>query len=215
MAVLYDDASSEYSHAGSWTAVTSAPVTIAAWFKTDTVAISQWIGGLSDTANNNDFMLIGLVSANLTVIAGDAGGNNSSTKSGATANTWMHAAGVFASTTSRTAYLDGVAGTAETTLRTPASIDTFAIAAHKDNIPDTFFSGLIAEVGVWNAALDAAEINALAKGFSPKLIRPSALVAYYPHMNNASYVDMWKNKLDLTAVNTPAPSSTDHPRMIK
>ena len=33
---------------------------------------------------------------------------------------------------------------------------------------------------MWNVVLDAAEIAALAKGFSPRLVRPTGLVFYSP-----------------------------------
>lgn len=48
---------------------------------------------------------------------------------------------------------------------------------------DTFWPSYIGdvwEVGYWNANLTADEIAALAKGFSPKTIRQSALIDYWP-----------------------------------
>ena len=218
MAILYDDASSQYAFRGSWTSVVAAPLTMAAWFKTDTVAINQFICGLSDTANNNDFFLLGLVSAQLNALMGDGAGNNAATVSAASANVWQHAAGVFASTTSRTAYLNGTAGAAETTARTPASIDTFAIGCHKDNVPDTFFSGLVANVAVWNVALTAPDIAALAAGVSPRSVRPDALVALYDSgaesLVGTTLLDRWVERLDLTTVAGPT-ASADHPNLLR
>lgn len=40
--------------------------------------------------------------------------------------------------------------------------------------------GLLAEVGIWNVALTDAEMMALAKGVSPRLIRPGNLKGYWP-----------------------------------
>jgi hypothetical protein len=40
--------------------------------------------------------------------------------------------------------------------------------------------GRTAEVGIWNAALTAAEIASLAKGMTPDKIRPQSLVFYAP-----------------------------------
>jgi Concanavalin A-like lectin/glucanases superfamily len=48
------------------------------------------------------------------------------------------------------------------------------------------FDGSIAELGVWNAALTAAELAALGKGYSPRLIRPQSLKFYWPLIGRAS-----------------------------
>jgi hypothetical protein len=44
----------------------------------------------------------------------------------------------------------------------------------------TVFDGLIAEVGIWNAALTAAEVASLAKGMTCDKVRPQSLVFYAP-----------------------------------
>jgi hypothetical protein len=43
-----------------------------------------------------------------------------------------------------------------------------------------YFSGDIAEVGVWNVALTADEIASLADGFTCDRVRPQSLVFYAP-----------------------------------
>jgi len=99
-------------------------------------------------------------------------------------NTWGHAAAVFVSTTSRFAYLNGVAGTENTTSRIPVTTpDTTNIGARilRDatvNIPA--IESLIAEAAIWNVVLTAAELLQLAAGYSPLFVRPASLVAYYP-----------------------------------
>jgi hypothetical protein len=50
------------------------------------------------------------------------------------------------------------------------------------------YVGKIWEMGHWGAQLSSDEIAALAKGFSPKLIRPSALGAYMPLVRDAHEV---------------------------
>ncbi len=40
--------------------------------------------------------------------------------------------------------------------------------------------GLMAEVGIWNAALTAAEVASLAKGMTCDKVRPQSLVFYAP-----------------------------------
>ncbi|MDX8521303.1 LamG domain-containing protein [Mesorhizobium dulcispinae] len=80
---------------------------------------------------------------------------------------------------------------------------------------DTFwpsYVGEIAEIGHWadasNSQLDAAEIAALAKAFSPMLIRPASLFFYAPIVRETREL-----KAGLTATVTGGAVS-DHPRKL-
>jgi hypothetical protein len=75
----------------------------------------------------------------------------------------------------------------------------------------TFANGTIAEVGVWNVALAAADFLALSKGISPLLVRPDALVAYWPLIGHASpEIDLrGRNELTVTGATQVA-----HPRIM-
>jgi hypothetical protein len=162
--------------------VTSAPMSIAAWVKLDDVT-DECIISLANAgagANINRIrILAGVVHARS---QGAGGGGVSSTSAGTvSAGTWAHVGGVFASTSSRIAYLNGTGAAAETSTRTPSGIDTLSVGVNFLTAGHTEFSdGLIAEVGVWSAALDAAEMAALGKGVSPLLIRPASLAHYSP-----------------------------------
>lgn len=117
-------------------------------------------------------------------------GNNAtvpsaSSTSGYTANTWAHAAGVFAGTSSRTAYING--GSAGTNTTTHSFTDPpthLRIGALFYTSLVLQFSGLMAEVAIWNAALTTAEVASLANGFTPDQIRPQSLQFYLPLVRN-------------------------------
>jgi hypothetical protein len=85
---------------------------------------------------------------------------------------------VFLSATSRTVYLDGVAGTTNTTNRTVGTTNTIALGS--DSAQNVFFDGQVAEVAVWNTDLTTSEIASLAKGFSPLHVRRQNLRIYAP-----------------------------------
>jgi hypothetical protein len=76
------------------------------------------------------------------------------------------------------------------------------------------FDGKLADVAFWSVALDASEVAALYKGYSPQQIRPASLVAHYPcgGLYGRNTLDRWKSKIDLTDTNSP--TYTDHPRII-
>lgn len=158
------------------------PVTLAAWCKPDGFTAVRSVLSVNNTESNGRHVLYLDTDAKLSaqtaylIWAGQA-----TTTATATVSTWAHCAGVFSSATSRTAYLNGSASTANTTNVALVAVDTATIGVTRVH-PNwlTFFDGNIAEAAVWSAALDAAEIAALAKGVSPRLIRPQSLVMYAP-----------------------------------
>lgn len=88
----------------------------------------------------------------------------------------MHIAAVFSSTTNRIGYINGAAGTANTTSVGTATPDRIVVGARLNSAFSQFTNGDIAEVGLWNGALTAAEIAGLAEGFSPAKMRAASLV---------------------------------------
>lgn len=98
------------------------------------------------------------------------------------ANTWFHAAGVFNTGPDVIAYLDGSAGADTTTTGSPtisADMDYFALGARTNTTAVTQpLDGLIAWPCVWDVALSASEISALAAGAHPLLIQPHNVVWY-------------------------------------
>lgn len=178
------DGSTSYIEATS-AVVTAVPLTIAAWFNPDSATVGQTIVGVTASgATNARFTLQcqstgplrAAVQAGATVAGADSSIN-------VTAATWQHGAAVFTSNTSRTAYLDGGNSGTNTTNVTPsaAALNRTTIGTQwRNQVREAFFGGLVAEVGIWNVALDAAEIASLARGFKPTKIRPNALLFYAP-----------------------------------
>jgi hypothetical protein len=73
-----------------------------------------------------------------------------------------------------------------------------------------YFSGLIAEAGIWSVALTAAEIASLAKGISPLSIRPASLLAYWPLIGQTSPEIDFHGRFEMTVSGAVA---DDHPRV--
>lgn len=187
MARLFNDAASDYlSHAAA--VVSGSPCTIAAWVNLDDLSGSSKeivVVGVGGSANNhlrlNVAATTGVVRAISTTTA-----NAIATAGSVTVNTWAHCGAVFASGTSRTAYKDGTPGSAETTSNTPSGFDTTNIGRHHDPSFRNYVSGQLAEVAIWNAALTTAEMASLSKGLCPLLVRPDAIVAYWPLIGRTS-----------------------------
>lgn len=202
--------------------ISAVPMTFACWFRTTSTTAIQRLIDIGQISVGNQKWSLGLLGTvatpNTTVIASAVNVSGTFAASSATysANTWHHAAAVFASSTSRTAYLDGGNSGSNTTSITPSGVDTTTIGATGIGASayGQYLDGMVAESGIWSAALTDAEIAALAKGYTPLEIRPDALVAYWPlggHYGQFD-IDSWKNQYGVTP--SGSPTWAEHPRVI-
>ena len=78
--------------------------------------------------------------------------------------------------------MDGGSSATDTSfISTEFASNALTIAGRFNNGTIGLFAvGRIAEVGIWNAALTAAEIASLAKGMTCDKVRPQSLVFYAP-----------------------------------
>jgi len=221
MARSFASASAQYLYRAS-AVVSAMPITMACWFRTtSTTAIQRLVdvGQLSTGNQKWSLALLGTAAApNTTVIANTSSVSGAFAATTATylADTWHHAAAVFTSSTSRTAYLDGGNAGTDTASVSPSGVDTTTIGATGVGASafGQYMSGRIAEAAIWDVALTASEIAALARGFIPPQIRPQSLVAYWPLGGRYGQFDLdrWKNSLNLTPFNSP--TWANHDRII-
>jgi len=168
------------------TPVSGVPLSMACWYRTTTGAWKGLIDLANSAGGSTGEVGLGLTATGTTIganrvvaeINGGVGGTSAvSSSSYSQANAWEHAAAVFASNTSRAAYLNGGNKGTATLSATPAGLNEAFVG---NDIFNDYHDGAIADAAIWAAALDDFEVAALALGVSPLLIRPSALVAYWP-----------------------------------
>lgn len=183
MARLFDDSGTDQWLSIASVPVTVAPLTLATWVYPD-ANVNMGVFEIVDTGNSGRFFRLRLrdpADTDLMAWAQQGGSSGFSTSASQfSLNTWQHIGGVFTSTTSRTAYLDGAAGTPETTEVAPFSLDSMIIGRAGDSSPDNYVSGRVAEAALWDVALTAGEMLTLAAGYSPLFVRPQSLIAYWP-----------------------------------
>lgn len=211
MARNFVKASSEYFTLGS-AILTAYPLTFACWAKTNTAAAEQFAFTL---ALDDRERLAGLsVGTDLKVYAGVRAANSSSnatTSATVTSGVWHHLCGVWTNTSSRDVYLDGGNKVSNTITRTPSTPTSTQIANRLAEA--RHWNGDLAEWAVWNVSLTDAEIEVLAHGVSPYLIRPAALIAYYPLQEaSGNALDFSGSGFDMTDTNTVGVA--DHPAVI-
>ena len=187
--------------------LTTPPFTFSAWGYTDSVTVSQTLIAISDEGGSFDtFQLLaeGIQSGDPIAFRVQDTSNAAvaRTSSGFIANTWFHACAVARSTTDRSVFLNGGSEGTHSQSVAPAGLDNTAVGVWNRASTNHKFSGRIAEVGIWNIALLLAEIEALAAGFSPLLIRPQSLVLYLPLVRDDDE-DLIGGR-SFTAVNTPS-----------
>lgn len=205
--------------AASSVPVAAEPLSMGCWFNADntTAGLNAMSLGANAASGHWRLGLLGNVSGDPVSAAkqSDAGGNaRADTSAGYSSGTWNHGLAVFASATSRTAYLNGAnAGTNTDNLADPTAAFT-GIGALVRAANSLFMDGKLAECAIWNVALTAADALMLAAGYSPLFVRPANLVLYTltPHRTGSGAAADLVGGLTLTSAATPA--RFDHPRII-
>lgn len=198
------------------TPVSSTPLTLACWFNSTNTTGVQALICVNATATSDRHVLYARGD-----VAGDpvrmqsadntGGSGNATTTTGYSSGVWTHACGVVSSNTSRTAYINGGSSGTDSTsvvvspaIQASIGVQRFVIFP----LGAGFTTGQIAEVGIWSAALTAAEIASLAKGMTCDKVRPQSLVFYAPLVR-----DLIDPKGGLTITNNNGATVADHPRV--
>jgi len=196
----------------------SPPITLFAWATPNQTNDASVV--VSVNASTNATELVQLIARQS--VAGDpwagsvvnSAGSSTTWNSSvtATAGTLVSVAIVFASSTSRTIYVNGSATGTDTTAITADGLDVVGVGIRKLTTWTLPWGGLLAEVAVWDVALTSLELSALAAGASPLLIRQSSLKFYAPltGRETASEWNLVGSAVSLT--NSPA-ASANHPRI--
>ena len=108
------------------------------------------------------------------------------------------------------AYFNGNVGTTEARDGVSVSgINRILIGARtSEGTIGQYHGGQLAEVGIWNVALTAAEIASLAKGMTCDKVRPQSLVFYAPLIR-----DLQDVRGGLTITNNNTATVANHPRV--
>jgi hypothetical protein len=126
-------------------------------------------------------------------------------------NTWYHVAGVYESATSRKAYINGSNDSAANdnlNSITPSGVNLLTIGSRFNITIGSYFPGDMAEIGIWNVALTAAEVVSLAKGMTCDKVRPQNLVFYAPLVR-----DLIDQKGGLAITNNNGATVANHTRV--
>lgn len=205
-------ASSQYiSHTAA--VVTALPFTMACWFRPASLTAAQrgLISLNTAGSNNNRYFLSIEPTENVGAGVRTTAASIALSTATVVASKWQHAAGVFDSTTSRTAYLDGVAGAVNNASRVPSNPDRTDIGRVSPTA-GFYMDGDTADAAIWRISLTDNEIAMLAHGFSPLSIKPNDLVLYCPLYGFTTYEPDVKGGVRLSL--NASPVKADHAPVI-
>lgn len=192
--------------------VTAVPLTMACWFRANNTTHAGALITFTNSQSGLNYLTL-YANGNATgdpVQIVDQGSSNFAqfgTSTGFSANQWHHACGVRSSSTSRTVYLDGGSSATNTTSIAPTGINEFNIGSFQ-TAAGNWLNGQIAEVGIWNVALTAAEVASLADGMTCDKVRPDNLVFYAPLVR-----DLIDYSGGLAITNNNTATVANHPRV--
>jgi len=183
MARLFNGSSDKMSSSSA--VVGSPPATMMAWAKRETVNTQQTILSISDSSDDNPLFRIGRSSATQAFVqyrGQGGGGSNNVTGSTAISTTQFDCiVGTFDDDANFTVeiFLNGSSeGTDSGPTGAITGADRTTIGVLERTSDLQFFDGECGECAIWNVVLTDAEIAELAKGKSPKRVRPESLVSY-------------------------------------
>lgn len=216
MAREFNDSTSNYLKV-STPAISTGPCTLFCWAKRDTTDDAEALITVTETGAGPGLLKLEATVSNLLFAshAQDGGSGSSALNTGFTSGSWHACCGVFHSTTSRYAWVDGSAGSQDTNSRTwPTGLAATLVGATETASIGDPFDGQIAEVGIWDVALTDAEVVSLSAGMCPMMVRPQSLVAYWPlHAGSGAGNEFdWVGGLTLTETGTV--TAAEHPPRI-
>lgn len=196
----------------------SPPITLFAWATPNQTNDASVV--VSVNASTNATELVQLIARQS--VAGDPWAGSVVNSAGAsttwnssvtaTSGTMAAVAIVFASSTSRTIYVNGAATGTDTTAITADGLDVVGLGIRKLTTWTLPWGGLLAEVAVWDVALTSSELSSLSSGAAPFMIRPANLKFYAPLTGRETTSEWNLVGAAVSLTNSPAVSAL-HPRI--
>lgn len=196
------------------------PLSVFVWFQADTFATTNktLFCIAQDSGAANDMLKLAVLTGSvLEIINYDVTSGYVGVQTTATASTgvWQTAAGVWASSSSRSAYLNGANKVTSTGASNVvfADLTRTAVGANVLGPAFEFFDGRIAHCAVWSTALTDDDVAILHAGLHPTRVKSASLVAYWSVSGKDSPEIDIVGRNDLTVVN--ATVSNEEPRIAR
>lgn len=190
------------------------PVTISVWINPDTLK-TQGIfhNNKTGTAHKGIWLTMEDASGHIGINYGDNDGGSGTTSRRSRVSTgtvgtgaWTPVAARVRGATDLDIWIAGAdAGGSNSGSGATLAYDTGLAGRVGSVATANYFDGRIAEIGFWSVSLSDAELVSLAKGISPRMVRPGSLIAHWPIWAlQTNDIDLSANRVNVTTVNGTA-----------
>lgn len=195
--------------------VTAPPLTVSAWIRRDALTAQDNIFSVGDGTSTHRMEVVCRITAGTAFVdVGHKGATAFGTARSTTealSGVWVHVFAQFLSNTSRTVWVNNAGNVTDVVdsgaMTTPDETKWGAGMVGGDCL------GALRECALWNVGnLTADERTALYKGYSPRFIRPSALISHMPFIGGNATYDATGKVWTLTGA---ASSSGNDPAIIR
>ena len=159
-------------------ALTAYPFTFAAWINTDTIAGTDAIIQIGNSATTTTYYGIQLLNWAPSIVARNTTAYTATSAHVISPWTWYHVVGVFTSATSRTLYVNGVQEGTNATSTTFVNTNQQVRVGRYVGASTNYFDGYIDDTRIYNKALTAAEITTLYQNRATRPLGPTATITY-------------------------------------
>jgi len=174
------------------------PFTMCAWIRPVAANVRETIIGIYDRGSPSQWQSLGIEDAGQVQGFSRSGGGQgkANTSTSVTANVWQHACMIAHTNVLRNSYLDNRGeGTDSTDCTGVSAVTAIGVGELRDSSPGRNFTGDIAELGMWDIALNFFERDQLARWrYSPLKVRPEHLIWYrsfrFPDFNFDPYDEL-------------------------
>lgn len=209
MARLFDNSVSNYlvlaeSVLAVW------PGTLSIWARPTSAigSAEHTLLSMSDTTDNDPlFRTMVSATAKAQFQVRQRSGANTNNVIGTTtlsADTWYNVIGTANSDGHGEVFLNGTSEASSATTLGSVTFNRTSIGALVRGSVAQPFPGRLAEAGIWSVVLTQGEINMLAAGVSPLLVRRAALVGHWPIIGSSPEVDWSGNGKNMSVTDTLA-----------
>lgn len=141
--------------------ISAMPLTLAAWVKANSVAVTGSIVCISTSGGTNHYWLLRHFATGNVGARSRAGGTGAESIVAGLTTGWHLCIGEFLSSTSRTVRLGTSSGTTSTTARSPTGMDVLTVG-YGYGADNAYFAGRVDDIRVFNRVLTSGEISAWA-----------------------------------------------------
>lgn len=192
MSRLFNGTSDFLEVTGQSAFIGSSPFTVSVWVKPSSFSTNAVAVGYGTASPHSEYWCLFTNTSGTGLLERSVSSSTDTTGGTLSTGSWQHMAAVVSSDASALIYVNGVAGTADTTAQTLANQSVISVG--RVVISGTgldFYAGQIAEVAIWNTALTGTQVGNLFNagsgiGTNPINTSVANLVGYWRIQGTAS-----------------------------